>query len=51
MIYPGTSMPENFANSPPQFQEFYPGSHNADQIQAVLDWLYNFDRIAPDTQN
>ena len=51
LTYPGTAMPENFANSPPQYQEVYPGSSNEDQIQAVLDWLYNFDKVSLSTQN
>jgi mono/diheme cytochrome c family protein len=51
LTYPGTAMPENFANSPPQYQEVYPGSSNEDQIQAVLDWLYNFDKVPLSTQN
>jgi hypothetical protein len=38
-------MPINFASTPPSFQEQYPGSSNKDQIQVVLEWLYNFDRI------
>jgi cytochrome c2 len=50
-IYPGTSMPANFAGSPPEWQDQYPGSDNDDQIQAVLDWLYNFDQIATGAQN
>jgi hypothetical protein len=50
-IYPGTSMPANFAGSPPEWQEQYPGSDNDDQIQAVLDWLYNFDQISSGAQN
>ena len=50
-IYPGTSMPANFAGNPPEWQEQFPGSDNADQVQAVLDWLYNYDQISTDTQN
>jgi mono/diheme cytochrome c family protein len=45
LIYPGTAMPANFSGSPPQYQEHYPNSTNADQIQVVLEWLYNFDRM------
>ncbi len=45
-VYPGTAMPANFAGDPPQYQEIYPGSTNADQIRVVLEWLYNFDRIS-----
>jgi mono/diheme cytochrome c family protein len=44
LIYPGTSMPANFTGDPPQFQDHYPDSTNPEQVQAVLDWLYNFDR-------
>lgn len=50
-IYPGTSMPANFAGSPPEWQEQYPGSDNDDQIQAVLDWLYNYDQVSTGAQN
>ena len=42
-IYPGTSMPANFSGDPPQWQEFLP-EPNAQQIEAVLTWLYNLDR-------
>jgi cytochrome c2 len=44
LIYPGTSMAANFASSEPQYQAQYPDSTNAQQIEAVLDWLFNFDR-------
>jgi cytochrome c2 len=44
-VYPGTSMPANFANDPPAYQDHYPKSTNAEQIQTVLEWLYNFDRV------
>jgi hypothetical protein len=44
-------MPANFAGSPPEWQEQYPGSDNDDQIQAVLDWLYNYDQVSSDAQN
>lgn len=50
LIYPGTSMPGNFQNEPPQYQAFYPNSTNRDQIQSVLDWLYNYDRWPVATQ-
>lgn len=43
-IYPGTAMPDNFAAPLPQYQEQYPNSSNAAQIEAVLNWLYNMDR-------
>jgi cytochrome c2 len=42
-IYPGTSMPANFPADQTQWQEFYPAP-SAQQIEAVLDWLYNLDR-------
>lgn len=42
--YPGTAMPANFSAPEPQYQEQYPGSTNAEQIEAVLSWLYNMDR-------
>ena len=44
LIYPGTAMPANFAADPPQYQETYPDSTNAQQVEAVLDFLYNYDR-------
>jgi cytochrome c2 len=44
LVYPGTSMPDNFAADPPQYQEQYPDSSNGEQIEAVLDWLYNLER-------
>jgi len=47
LIYPGTSMPANFQGSPPQYQDVYPDSSNDQQIQSVLDWLFNIDRAAP----
>jgi mono/diheme cytochrome c family protein len=47
LVYPGTSMPANFVADPPEYQALYPDSSNAEQIQAVLDWLYNFDRTPP----
>lgn len=50
-IYPGTSMPNNFGNTPPMYQEQYPGSSSEDQVQAVLDWLYNLDRLEASAQN
>jgi len=45
LVYPGTAMPVNFAATPPSFQDQYRGSTNEEQIQVVLEWLYNFDRI------
>ena len=42
--YPGTSMPGNFQAHVPAFQASYPGSSNAEQIEAVMAWLYNMDR-------
>jgi hypothetical protein len=47
LIYPGTSMPSNFLGDPPEYQALYPDSENVDQIQVVLDWLYNFERTPP----
>lgn len=46
-VYPGTAMPENFAADQPQYQAQFPNSTNLEQIQAILDWLYNLDRAAP----
>lgn len=50
LTYPGTSMPGNFQGAPPQYQQVYPNSSNGEQVQAVLDWLFNMDRIAPVAQ-
>ncbi len=41
--YPGTPMAVNFGSVEPLYQDIYPGSTNAQQIEAVLDWLYNID--------
>jgi len=43
VIYPGTSMPGNFALELSQWQSIYPSS-SKDQIDAVMAWLYNWDR-------
>lgn len=51
LIYPGTAMPANFAGDPAGYQETYPESTNADQIRAVMDWLYNLDRVPDENQN
>lgn len=48
-VYPGTAMPANFTGDPPQYQAQYPDSTNARQIQVVLEWLYNFDRLLLDS--
>jgi mono/diheme cytochrome c family protein len=45
-LYPGTSMPANFSADPPQWQELLPGT-GRQQIEAVLTWLFNLDRAAP----
>ncbi len=42
-IYPGTSMPANFAADQTQWQEFY-AAPSAEQIEAVLTWLFNLDK-------
>jgi len=42
--YPGTAMPDNFAAHVPQYRDQYSGSSNAEQIEAILNWLYNMDR-------
>jgi hypothetical protein len=47
LIYPGTAMPANFLAIPPEYQEIYPDSNGTEQIRAVLDWLYNYDRTPP----
>jgi len=48
--YPGTAMPANFSPDPDkvQYTDLYPNSTSGDQINAVLDWLYNADREAVD---
>jgi transcriptional regulator with XRE-family HTH domain len=46
-IYPGTAMPGNFLSDPPQYQAVYPDSSNPQQINAVVDWLFNYDRVPP----
>jgi hypothetical protein len=45
VIYPGTSMPANFAGDPPQYQDRYPNSTNDQQLKAVLEFLFNYDRF------
>ena len=42
--YPGTAMAVNFGSEDPLYQEQFPESSNAQQIEAVLDWLYTLDR-------
>ena len=42
--YPGTKMPANFSLPLHAYDDFYPGSTNESQIEAVLAWLYNLDR-------
>ncbi|MFT7485297.1 MAG: cytochrome c1 [Candidatus Paceibacteria bacterium] len=44
LVYPGTSMPANFASGEAQYQEQFPDSSNADQINAVIDWLFRLDK-------
>jgi hypothetical protein len=34
-------MAVNFGSDEPQYQAQYPSSTNAEQIDAVMDWLYN----------
>ena len=41
--YPGTPMAVNFGSVEPLYQDIYPDSSNAQQIEAVLDWLYSID--------
>jgi cytochrome c2/plastocyanin len=43
LVYPGTKMADNFANDVPAYQAHYPDSSNAQQIDAVMDWLYNME--------
>ncbi len=46
-VYPGTAMPGNFLTDPPQYQEISPDTSNEEQVDAVTDWLFNYDRIPP----
>lgn len=48
--YVGTTMAVNFGSDEPQYQAQYPSSTNAEQIDAVMDWLYNKDRREVDIQ-
>lgn len=48
-VYPGTAMPANFTADPPQYQAHYADSTNSEQIQVVLEWLFNFDRVVLDS--
>jgi serine/threonine protein kinase/transcriptional regulator with XRE-family HTH domain len=42
-LRPGTSMPASFPTGDTVvWQEFFPGT-SEEQVQAVVDWLYNFD--------
>ncbi len=50
-IYPGTSMPQNFEDNAADYHDVYPDSTNADQIEAVLDYMFNFDRVYLRSQN
>jgi len=45
LLYPGTSMPGNFLSEPAQYQELFPDSTNDDQINAITDWLFNYDQV------
>jgi hypothetical protein len=45
--YPGTSMPANFPADQTQWQELLPAP-SAQQIEAVLTWLFNLDRAVRD---
>ena len=47
-IYPGTAMPANFATDD-QWQEAFEGT-GAEQIEAVITWLYNLDRARLTTE-
>ena len=42
-VYPGTTMPANFAADLTQWQELY-AAPSSEQIEAVLTWLFNLDR-------
>jgi len=42
-IYPGTTMPANFALDQEQWQGLYPAPAS-EQIEAVITWLFNLDR-------
>jgi len=49
--YVGTAMAVNFGSDEPQYQAQYPSSTNAEQIDAVMDWLYNKDLREVDIQS
>jgi hypothetical protein len=49
--YVGTTMAVNFGSDEPQYQVQYPSSTNAEQIDAVMDWLYNKDLREVDIQS
>ena len=44
VIYPGTSMPQNFADNASDYHDAFPDSTSDQQIETVLDYLYNFER-------
>ena len=48
-IYPGTAMPKNFDPALTQWQDAYPGTAE-EQVLAILDWLFNLDKIDPVAQ-
>ena len=45
LVYPGTAMAANFSTDAPQWQTQYPDSTNAEQVEAVLEWLFNMDQL------
>ena len=47
LIYPGTAMPENFSADVPMYEEVAPNTTNADQVGAVMDWLFNLEKHDP----
>jgi mono/diheme cytochrome c family protein len=47
MVYPGTAMPANFAPDVPMYEDVAPDTNNAEQIGAVLDWLFNLEKHDP----
>ncbi|MFT4540147.1 MAG: cytochrome c2 [Planctomycetota bacterium] len=45
LVYPGTAMLANFQPHMPDWQAVYPDSTNAEQVEVVLQWLFNMDEI------
>jgi hypothetical protein len=44
-VYPGTAMPANFPAGAVQFQNVVPDTTRDEQLDLILDWLFNLDRL------